>query len=106
VAVAFGGGAVGNLASLVAGLLYRGVRLVAMPTTAVAAMDSVLSLKQAVNSLQGKNHFGALQGTRGQARLHGRAAAADAARAGAAFGTVRSTPSSSAQPAFRGSVTC
>jgi 3-dehydroquinate synthase/2-deoxy-scyllo-inosose synthase len=58
VVVAFGGGVPGNLAGLVAGLLFRGVRLVHVPTTAVAAMDSVISLKQAVNSSVGKNHLG------------------------------------------------
>jgi 3-dehydroquinate synthase/2-deoxy-scyllo-inosose synthase len=32
--------------------------MVHVPTTTVAAMDSVLSLKQAVNSVHGKNHLG------------------------------------------------
>jgi 3-dehydroquinate synthase len=58
VVVAFGGGATGNRAGLLAGLLYRGIRLVHVPTTITAAMDSVLSLKQAVNSSLGKNHIG------------------------------------------------
>jgi 3-dehydroquinate synthase/2-deoxy-scyllo-inosose synthase len=58
VVVAFGGGVPGNLAGLMAGLLYRGVRLAHVPTTTVAAMDSTLSLKQAVNSSRGKNHIG------------------------------------------------
>jgi 3-dehydroquinate synthetase len=58
VVIAFGGGVPGNLAGTIAGLLFRGVRLVHLPTTTVAAMDSVLSLKQAVNSSVGKNHFG------------------------------------------------
>jgi 3-dehydroquinate synthetase len=58
IVVAFGGGAPGNLAGLVAGLLYRGLRLVHVPTTTVAAMDSTISLKQAVNSSLGKNHIG------------------------------------------------
>lgn len=56
--VSFGGGVPGNLAGLLAGLLYRGVRLVHVPTTTVAAMDSTISLKQAVNSPFGKNHIG------------------------------------------------
>lgn len=56
--IAFGGGVPGNLAGVVAGLLYRGVPLVHVPTTVMAATDSVLSLKQAVNSTSGKNHFG------------------------------------------------
>lgn len=58
VVVAFGGGVPGNLAGLLAGVLFRGVRLVHVPTTTVAAMDSTVSLKQAVNSGQGKNHVG------------------------------------------------
>jgi 3-dehydroquinate synthase len=58
VVVAFGGGAPGNLAGLMAALLFRGVRLVHVPTTTTAAMDSVLSIKQAINSGHGKNHFG------------------------------------------------
>lgn len=57
--VAFGGGVPGNVAGLMAALLYRGVRLVHVPTTTMAAMDSVLSIKQAVNSRSGKNHIGA-----------------------------------------------
>jgi 3-dehydroquinate synthase/2-deoxy-scyllo-inosose synthase len=58
VVVVFGGGVPGNLGGMVAALLFRGVRLVHVPTTTVAAMDSVISLKQAVNSRQGKNHIG------------------------------------------------
>lgn len=58
VIVAFGGGVPGNLAGLMANLLFRGVRLVHVPTTTIAAMDSVLSLKQAINSPVGKNHIG------------------------------------------------
>jgi 3-dehydroquinate synthase/2-deoxy-scyllo-inosose synthase len=58
VVVAFGGGVPGNLGGLLAALLFRGVRLVHMPTTTIAAMDSVLSLKQAINSSSGKNHIG------------------------------------------------
>ncbi|WP_330182649.1 2-deoxy-scyllo-inosose synthase [Nocardia sp. NBC_01503] len=58
VVVAFGGGVPGNLAGLMANLLFRGVRLVHVPTTTIAAMDSVLSLKQAINSPVGKNHLG------------------------------------------------
>jgi 3-dehydroquinate synthetase len=58
VVVAFGGGVPGNLGGLLAALLFRGVRLVHIPTTTIAAMDSVLSLKQAINSSLGKNHIG------------------------------------------------
>ncbi|QLY30487.1 2-deoxy-scyllo-inosose synthase [Nocardia huaxiensis] len=58
VVVSFGGGVPGNLAGLMASLLFRGVRLVHVPTTTIAAMDSVLSLKQAINSPIGKNALG------------------------------------------------
>ncbi|WP_308112417.1 2-deoxy-scyllo-inosose synthase [Nocardia abscessus] len=58
VVVSLGGGIPGNLAGLIASLIYRGIRLVHIPTTTIAAMDSVLSLKQAINSRVGKNHIG------------------------------------------------
>lgn len=58
VVVAFGGGVVGNVAGTVAGMLYRGIRLVHCPTTLLAMHDSVISLKQAINSPRGKNLFG------------------------------------------------
>lgn len=55
---AMGGGLVGNIAGMVAALLYRGLPLVHLPTTPVAAFDSVLSAKQAVNLPCGKNLCG------------------------------------------------
>lgn len=58
VIVAVGGGVIGNLAGLTAALLFRGVRLVHVPTTLIAAADSVASLKQAVNLSVGKNLIG------------------------------------------------
>ncbi|MGH3450649.1 MAG: 3-dehydroquinate synthase family protein, partial [Haloechinothrix sp.] len=58
IVLAFGGGVVGNVAGLLAGLLFRGIRLIHIPTTIIAATDSVVSLKQAVNSAMGKNHIG------------------------------------------------
>jgi 3-dehydroquinate synthetase len=57
--VSFGGGATANVAGLVAALAFRGIRLVHLPTTLVAAADGVLSMKQAVNALVGKNLIGA-----------------------------------------------
>jgi 3-dehydroquinate synthetase len=56
--VAVGGGVTCNIAGVVAGLMFRGIRLVHVPTTLVAILDSVISLKQAVNSSHGKNTFG------------------------------------------------
>lgn len=58
VIVAMGGGMVGNIAGLLAALLFRGIRLVHIPTTLMAMCDSVISLKQAVNMPQGKNLVG------------------------------------------------
>jgi 3-dehydroquinate synthetase len=57
--IAMGGGTLGNIAGLAAALLYRGVRLVHLPTTPVAAFDAVISLKQGVNLPVGKNLCGA-----------------------------------------------
>jgi 3-dehydroquinate synthetase len=56
--LALGGGLTGNMAGLLAALLYRGIRLVHLPTTLLAMSDSVLSLKQAVNTSIGKNQIG------------------------------------------------
>lgn len=58
IVLTFGGGAAGNLGGLAASLLFRGIRLVHMPTTTIAAFDSVLSMKQAINSDAGKNQIG------------------------------------------------
>jgi len=58
VVIDFGGGLVGNVAGMVATLLYRGISLITVPTTLLAMTDSILSLKQAVNCEQGKNLFG------------------------------------------------
>ena len=59
VIIGFGGGLAGNVAGLLAALLFRGIRLVHIPTTLLAMSDSVLSLKQAVNTSEGKNQLGA-----------------------------------------------
>ncbi|MDK8182168.1 2-deoxy-scyllo-inosose synthase [Paenibacillus sp. UMB4589-SE434] len=58
VIVAVGGGVTGNIAGMVAGMLFRGLPLIHVPTTLMAASDSVLSLKQAVNLSSGKNLVG------------------------------------------------
>src|SRR5207237_9046942 len=47
--IALGGGLVGNIAGLAASLMVRGIRLVHIPTTLLAATDSILSCKQGVN---------------------------------------------------------
>jgi len=58
VVIAFGGGSVGNLVGLAAGLLFRGIRYVEVPTSFMHLTDGVLSNKQAINGRTGKNHFG------------------------------------------------
>src|SRR3989440_1999013 len=47
--IALGGGLVGNITGLAASLVVRGIRLVHLPTTMLAATDSILSCKQGVN---------------------------------------------------------
>lgn len=61
VILALGGGLVGNVAGLLAGICLRGLPLVQVPTTLLAQSDSVLSLKQGVNGPYGKNHAGLLK---------------------------------------------
>jgi 3-dehydroquinate synthase len=56
--VAFGGGVVGDLAGLAAGLLKRGARFVQIPTTLLAQVDSSVGGKTAINSRAGKNMIG------------------------------------------------
>jgi 3-dehydroquinate synthetase len=58
VIVGLGGGCLTNIAGLAAGLIFRGIRYVEMPTTMMGITDSCLSNKQAVNGAHGKNHFG------------------------------------------------
>ena len=54
VVVAFGGDRAGNVAGLLAALLYQGIRLVHIPTTLLAMSESALSLTQSVYSKEGK----------------------------------------------------
>lgn len=56
--VAFGGGTVGDTAGLAASLALRGVPVVQAPTTLLAACDSALGGKTAVNLPAGKNLAG------------------------------------------------
>jgi 3-dehydroquinate synthase len=60
--VAVGGGTIGDVAALAAHLVSRGMPLVQVPTTLLAAVDSSIGGKAAVNSADGgKNLFGAFQ---------------------------------------------
>src|SRR2546423_10820776 len=56
--IAVGGGTVGDLAGLAASMWQRGVRLVSVPTTLLAMVDSSIGGKTGVNGLRSKNAIG------------------------------------------------
>jgi shikimate kinase / 3-dehydroquinate synthase len=59
IVIALGGGVVGDLAGFCAATLRRGVRLVQIPTTLLAQVDSSVGGKTGINSRHGKNLVGA-----------------------------------------------
>ncbi|WP_342481077.1 2-deoxy-scyllo-inosose synthase [Paenibacillus sp. FSL L8-0340] len=58
VLIAFGGGVIGNIVGLAAALIFRGIRFFHIPITFMSQTDSILSRKQAINSMSGKNMIG------------------------------------------------
>ena len=56
--IAFGGGVVGDLAGFAASILRRGVRVVQMPTTLLAQVDSAIGGKTGIDTQHGKNLIG------------------------------------------------
>jgi shikimate kinase / 3-dehydroquinate synthase len=59
IAVALGGGVIGDLTGFCAAALRRGVRFVQVPTTLLAQVDSSVGGKTGINSPHGKNLVGA-----------------------------------------------
>lgn len=56
--IAFGGGVVGDLAGFLASVTLRGIDFIQVPTTLLAAVDSSVGGKTAINSSLGKNLIG------------------------------------------------
>ncbi|MGQ0533868.1 MAG: 3-dehydroquinate synthase [Caulobacteraceae bacterium] len=56
--IAFGGGVIGDLTGLAAGLTKRGVDFVQVPTTLLAQVDSSVGGKTAIDTPEGKNLIG------------------------------------------------
>jgi len=59
IVIAVGGGTVGDLGGFAASMWQRGVRLVAVPTTLLAMVDSSIGGKTGVNGRKSKNAIGA-----------------------------------------------
>ncbi|MDA9231298.1 3-dehydroquinate synthase [Rickettsiales bacterium] len=56
--IALGGGVIGDLVGFVASILLRGINFIQIPTTLLAAVDSSVGGKTAINSKFGKNLIG------------------------------------------------
>jgi 3-dehydroquinate synthase len=58
IVIALGGGVIGDLAGFAASIVKRGVRLVQIPTTLLAQVDSSIGGKTGINTRHGKNLVG------------------------------------------------
>jgi len=58
IVIALGGGVIGDLAAFAASILRRGVRVVQVPTTLLAQVDSAIGGKTGINTEHGKNLIG------------------------------------------------
>ena len=58
VVIALGGGVIGDLTGFAASILRRGVRMVQIPTTLLAQVDSSVGGKTGINTAHGKNLIG------------------------------------------------
>jgi len=56
--IALGGGVIGDISGFAASILLRGIDFIQIPTTLLAAVDSSVGGKTAINSISGKNLIG------------------------------------------------
>ena len=56
--ITFGGGVVGDIGGFAASILLRGIKLIQIPTTLLAQVDSSVGGKTGINTIEGKNLVG------------------------------------------------